>query len=112
MMMESALLANREEDRVTTVARALREDVGDGDLTASLISPDAWIKAVVFSRESAVLSGREWVDEVFRQVGGRLLCSGLSKRGALCCPMCPFVSCRARRVKFLRLSAPRSTSCN
>lgn len=90
MMMESAQLANREEDRVTTVARALREDVGDGDLTASLISPDAWIKAVVFSRESAVLSGREWVDEVFRQVGGEVALQWFVEEGGALLPNVPF----------------------
>jgi nicotinate-nucleotide pyrophosphorylase (carboxylating) len=51
-----------------TVALALREDIGSGDLTASLIAPEANIKAKVISREPAILCGTAWFDEVFRQL--------------------------------------------
>jgi nicotinate-nucleotide pyrophosphorylase (carboxylating) len=50
------------------VARALREDVGTGDLTASLIPADRRARATVISREPAVLCGRAWFDTVFRQL--------------------------------------------
>ncbi len=46
---------------------ALKEDVGAGDLTASLV-PHTKAKAAVICRESAVISGQEWFDEVFRQL--------------------------------------------
>lgn len=46
---------------------ALKEDVGTGDLTASLV-PQTKAKATVICRESAVISGQEWFDEVFRQL--------------------------------------------
>lgn len=49
------------------VAVALAEDVGDGDLTASLIV-DRHSRARVICREPAVLCGRPWFDEVFRQL--------------------------------------------
>jgi len=49
------------------VARALAEDVGDGDLTAGLV-PEGTTRARVICRESAVLAGRAWFEEVFRQV--------------------------------------------
>ncbi len=50
------------------VAAALAEDVGAGDLTASLIDADTVVGASVIARESLVLCGEEWVNEVFRQV--------------------------------------------
>ena len=50
------------------VAAALAEDVGAGDLTASLIDADAVVGAQIIARESMVLCGEEWVNEVFRQV--------------------------------------------
>lgn len=50
------------------VSRALREDLGDGDLTAQLIPPDAVLETTVICREPAVLSGVPWFDETFRQL--------------------------------------------
>ena len=43
------------------VARALAEDVGDGDLTAVLIDPTRQAHARVLARESAVVCGQAWV---------------------------------------------------
>jgi len=42
------------------VARALQEDVGTGDLTASLIDPTRRARARVLAREAAVLCGEPW----------------------------------------------------
>ncbi|HCX80351.1 MAG: nicotinate-nucleotide diphosphorylase (carboxylating) [Curvibacter sp. RIFCSPHIGHO2_12_FULL_63_18] len=42
------------------VARALQEDVGAGDLTASLIDPSRRARARVLAREAAVLCGEPW----------------------------------------------------
>jgi len=47
---------------------ALAEDIGSGDLTAALIPDELHAKASVISRESAIVCGRPWVDEVFRQL--------------------------------------------
>jgi nicotinate-nucleotide pyrophosphorylase (carboxylating) len=55
-----------------TVATALREDVGSGDLTAQLIPADRTARATVITREDAVLCGTAWFDEVFRQVDPRV----------------------------------------
>ncbi len=49
------------------VRRALQEDVGSGDCTARLI-PDAAARAKVLTREGAVLCGRAWFAETFRQL--------------------------------------------
>ncbi len=51
-----------------SVSAALAEDVGDGDLTASLLDEDAVVGATIIARESLVLSGQPWVDEVFAQL--------------------------------------------
>ena len=51
----------------TDVARALAEDVGTGDLTASLIDPTRMARARVLARESAVVCGQAWVDAAMRQ---------------------------------------------
>jgi len=51
-----------------SVARALREDVGDGDLTAQLIPPSTEIDATIITRQQMTMAGRPWVDEVCRQV--------------------------------------------
>jgi nicotinate-nucleotide pyrophosphorylase (carboxylating) len=50
------------------VSRALAEDVGGGDLTAALVPAGQAAHATVVTREDAVLCGRAWVDEVFRQL--------------------------------------------
>jgi nicotinate-nucleotide pyrophosphorylase (carboxylating) len=50
------------------VARALAEDVGSGDVTASLLPKDRAAHARVVIRETAVLCGSAWFDEVFRQI--------------------------------------------
>jgi len=47
---------------------ALLEDVGTGDLTAALVPAEQTAAATVISRESAVICGKPWFDEVFRQV--------------------------------------------
>jgi len=54
------------------ISRALREDIGGGDLTAALIPAEARAHARVISREAAVICGTAWFDEVFRQVEPRI----------------------------------------
>jgi nicotinate-nucleotide pyrophosphorylase (carboxylating) len=60
------------EDLSRTVARALEEDVGTGDLTAALVPADRDARATVITREPAVVCGRPWFDEVFRQIDPRV----------------------------------------
>jgi nicotinate-nucleotide pyrophosphorylase (carboxylating) len=50
------------------VARALREDIGSGDLTAALIGAATRGRARVLCREAAVLCGAAWFDDTFRQL--------------------------------------------
>jgi len=55
------------------VAAALAEDVGAGDITATLIAADAVVGAQIIARESLVLCGEDWVDEVFRQLDENII---------------------------------------
>jgi nicotinate-nucleotide pyrophosphorylase (carboxylating) len=59
---------NYFENLETTVSTALEEDIKSGDLTASLIPEETQAEANIICREKAVLCGRPWFDEVFRQV--------------------------------------------
>lgn len=56
------------DDMVECAQRALAEDVGRGDLAAALIDPHAGARAQVIARETAVLCGAAWFEEVFRQL--------------------------------------------
>jgi len=47
------------------VQRALREDIGSGDVSAALL-PDDVRRARVICRESAVIAGRDWFEACFR----------------------------------------------
>ncbi|MGH8506732.1 MAG: carboxylating nicotinate-nucleotide diphosphorylase, partial [Stenotrophobium sp.] len=49
----------------STVQRALAEDIGNGDVTASLVPENERGHAHVISRDAAVICGRPWVDVVF-----------------------------------------------
>jgi nicotinate-nucleotide pyrophosphorylase (carboxylating) len=51
-----------------TVQSALSEDLGSGDLTASIIDQTAVASARLISRERAIFCGREWFNEVYNQL--------------------------------------------
>jgi nicotinate-nucleotide pyrophosphorylase (carboxylating) len=63
-MLLEALEARIEDD----VRRALAEDVGSGDITASLVPAGRIWKASVYTRENAILCGRNWFDAVYRHL--------------------------------------------
>jgi nicotinate-nucleotide pyrophosphorylase (carboxylating) len=56
------------KDLESQVAKALREDVGSGDVTAELVPPAQKVRGHVITRENAVLCGRPWVEAAFRQL--------------------------------------------
>jgi nicotinate-nucleotide pyrophosphorylase (carboxylating) len=69
------LISLTDDERQTigpTVAAALAEDVGSGDLTAALIDEDAVVGATIIARESLVLAGHPWANEVFHQLDERI----------------------------------------
>jgi len=55
------------------VFNALKEDVGDGDITAELIPPDNISLATVISREDCVFCGLDWFEETYRQIDDEIL---------------------------------------
>jgi nicotinate-nucleotide pyrophosphorylase (carboxylating) len=59
-------------DLATQVERALREDVGAGDVTATLVPAAQQVRGGVVTREAAVLCGRGWAEETFRQLDPRV----------------------------------------
>jgi len=61
-------LSLHQEDIRTSVARAIAEDIGTGDITAMLIPETQQSHARVITRERTVVAGQDWVNEVFRQV--------------------------------------------
>ena len=56
------------KDVASTVALALAEDLGEGDVTAGLIDSAQQAQATVITRQSATIAGAPWVNEVFQQV--------------------------------------------
>ena len=56
------------EDLPQHVATALAEDVGSGDITAELVPANQHVSGKVITREPAILAGRQWVIETFRQL--------------------------------------------
>ncbi|RYY71364.1 MAG: nicotinate-nucleotide diphosphorylase (carboxylating), partial [Comamonadaceae bacterium] len=65
-------------------ARALAEDVGDGDLTAGLVDPARRVRARVLARESAVICGAPWVQAALLQVDASLQLKWLVDEGQRC----------------------------
>jgi nicotinate-nucleotide pyrophosphorylase (carboxylating) len=70
------------DDIGLTVRRALEEDIGSGDITASLIAPDTQASASIISREHAVLCGLPWANEVLRQVDASIRVDWLATEGS------------------------------
>jgi nicotinate-nucleotide pyrophosphorylase (carboxylating) len=67
-LAKAGLAAQLPDDLPEQVSRALREDIGSGDVTAQLIGAATQARARVLCRESAVICGTAWFDETFRQI--------------------------------------------
>ncbi len=59
-------------DLAGQVEAALREDVGSGDVTATLVPAAQRVRGAVITREDAVLCGRAWAEETFRRLDARV----------------------------------------
>lgn len=57
-----------ERDLGETVTRMLEEDVGTGDLTASLIDVAQRATATIVTRQPMTQAGRPWVEEIYRRI--------------------------------------------
>jgi nicotinate-nucleotide pyrophosphorylase (carboxylating) len=65
------------------VCEALAEDVGHADWTAQLIDPAMRAEATLIVREPALLCGRPWFDETFRQLDPDIRIEWLVDEGGL-----------------------------
>ena len=107
------------DDVSTTVRLALAEDVGSGDVTAALLAPDATASASVLCRESAVLCGVTWFDEVFRQLCPEIVVSWRAgdadavEPGDVVCtvtgPAAPILTGERTGLNFLQLLSGTAT---
>lgn len=66
------------------VQRSILEDVGSGDHTAMLVPANCKVIATIICRESAVICGRPWVDEVLKQIAPLTNASWLVQDGERC----------------------------
>jgi nicotinate-nucleotide pyrophosphorylase (carboxylating) len=68
------------------VRRALQEDIGEGDCTASLIPEKNILQTRIICRDHAVLSGQPWVEQTFRQLDAGITISWQINDGDLMKP--------------------------
>lgn len=71
------LLKQLEEDIPFMVSIALKEDLGQSidykkDITGQLLNENTQASARIITREHGVFCGKQWLDEVFRQLGGQV----------------------------------------
>jgi len=68
----------------TEIKNFLTEDIGSGDITASIIPASRQAKARVITRESMVLCGQAWFDSVFRTLNPEVDISWFKAEGDIC----------------------------
>jgi len=106
-------------DLATQVEAALREDLGSGDVTAALVPAAQRVRGSVVAREEAVLCGRAWVDETFRQLEPRVQLTWHASDGervaagqaifAIAGPARPVLSGERTALNFLQLLSGTAT---
>ncbi|MEE8307332.1 MAG: carboxylating nicotinate-nucleotide diphosphorylase [Gammaproteobacteria bacterium] len=85
-MADTKLHKLLQNDLTESVATALAEDVGRGDLTAELIPAGQQARAIVVSRQACMLCGQPWFDDVFRQLDTKVACDWLNAEGEQVAP--------------------------
>ena len=73
---------NLLQDLESNVRIALDEDIGSGDVTASLIPTSQSANATIQLREEAVVCGQPWFNEVFRQLDNQVHIKWLVEEGS------------------------------
>lgn len=63
------------------IQQAIAEDIGSGDLTASLIPADKQAQATIITREDAVICGIDWVNACFKQIDSNIQIKWLVNEG-------------------------------
>jgi nicotinate-nucleotide pyrophosphorylase (carboxylating) len=107
-------------DLAKQVEAALREDLGSGDVTAELVPAAQRVRGTVVTREPAVLCGRAWVDETFRQLDARVQLTWHAADGervaadqvifAIAGPARPVLSGERTALNFLQLLSGTATA--
>jgi nicotinate-nucleotide pyrophosphorylase (carboxylating) len=107
-------------DLAQQVEAALREDLGGGDVTASLVPAAQRVRGSVISREEAVLCGRAWADETFRQLDSKVQLTWHSADGervaaqqvifSIAGPARPVLTGERTALNFLQLLSATATA--
>ena len=107
-------------DLAKQVEAALREDLGSGDVTAELVPAAQRVRGTVVTREPAVLCGRAWADETFRQLDARVQLTWHAADGervaadqvifAIAGPARPVLSGERTALNFLQLLSGTATA--
>ena len=103
------------------VKQALDEDIGEQDITSSLIEKSSTTKASILTRQKMILAGTPWAEEVYKQLDSRIkmnwkICDGQeAAANAVICeiegPAHPILSGERTALNFLQtLSATASTT--
>ncbi len=71
-----------QQQIVSDVKRALNEDIGAEDVTASLLPQDKQVHAVIISREKMLLCGQAWVNATFAEIDPDIHVAWLVEEGA------------------------------
>lgn len=100
-------------------ARALKEDVGTGDLTAGLVDADLRVHAQVLAREAAVICGTQWVQAALHQVDPSISLVWCVQEGQRCAPdqvvlalegpACALLTAERTALNFLQLLSAVAT---
>lgn len=88
------------------VQQALAEDIGEGDLTASLVPDEQYLSALIVCRETAVICGIAWFDACFRQIDSAIHIDWMVQDGDIVCAQQQL--CQVRGNARTLLSAERS----
>lgn len=95
-----------ESELKSDVVRALKEDIGTGDITASLLDPNCEVIAEIIAREPMLVCGIPWVNETFGVVDPRIKLEWLVKEAAWLPE--PTILCRLRGPALTIMTAERS----
>jgi nicotinate-nucleotide pyrophosphorylase (carboxylating) len=77
---------NLPDDLYRQVDTALTEDIGSGDLTASLIPEDRQATAHVLCRDAAIICGQAWFNECFNRFDADVLIDWQIEEGSTVSP--------------------------
>lgn len=95
-----------DEEITRNVDLALSEDIGSGDLTASLLPAETQRRASVISREAGILCGTAWFTRCFRQLDSNIRIDWQAADGERIAPN--QLLCRIEGEARALLSAERS----